>query len=133
MARIPRPYNIRVAHKPKFTLRCLLSIVKGKDKPEDRPGAVYNINCSDCQATYIGETSRNITTRLNEHKRATKKGDLKNNLAEQHLLKTSHIIDWDSATCLTYGTDYYQRIARERWLTNVEQTALNRCQPLSAP
>ena len=76
IASILRPYNIRVAHKPIFTLRPLLTKVKGKDKPEERPGAVYKIHCSDCQATYIGETGRNLTTRLTEHKRATKKGDL---------------------------------------------------------
>ena len=65
IACILRLYNIQVAHKPMFTLRHLLTNVKGKDKPEDRPGAVYKINCSDCQATYIGETGRNLTTRLN--------------------------------------------------------------------
>ena len=85
IARILRPYNIRVAHKPIFTLRRLLIHVKGKDKPKDRPGAVYKTHCSDCQATYIGETGRNLTTRLTEHKRATKKGDLNNNIAEHHL------------------------------------------------
>ena len=90
------------------------------------------IKCFDCQATYIGETGRNLTTRLNEHKRATKKGDLNNNIAEHHL-KISHIIDWDSAKCLTYSTDYYQRITLECWFTNLEQTALNRSQPLPAP
>ena len=37
IARILRPYSIRVAHKPVFTLRRLLTNVKGKDKPEDRP------------------------------------------------------------------------------------------------
>ena len=74
----------------------------------------------------------NLTTRLTEHKRATKKGDLNNNIAEHHL-KTNHAIDWDSATCLTYSTDYYQRITLESWFTNLEQTALNRCQPLPAP
>ena len=135
IARILRPYirvYIRVAHKPIFTLRRLLTHVKGKDKPEERPGAVYKIHCSDCQATYIGETGRNLTTRLTEHKRATKKGDLNNNIAEHHL-KTNHAIDWDSATCLTYSTDYYQRITLESWFTNLEQTALNRCQPLPAP
>ena len=69
---------------------------------------------------------------LTEHKPATKKGDLNNNIAEHHL-KTNHAIDWDSATCLTYSTDYYQRITLESWFTNLEQTALNRCQPLPAP
>ena len=131
IAHIVRPCNIRVAHKPMFSLRRLLTNVKDKDESEDRPGAVYKITCSDCQATYIGETGRNLTTRLNKHKQATKKGDLNNNIAEHHL-KTSHTIDWDSATCIAYSTDYYQRITLESWFTNLEQTALNRCQPLPA-
>ena len=85
IARILRPYNIRVAHKPMFTLRRLLTNVKDKDEPEGRSEAVHKIKCSDCQATFIGETGRNLNTRLNEHKRATKKGDLNNNIAEHHL------------------------------------------------
>ena len=74
IARILRPYNIRVAHKPIFTLRRLLTRVKGKDKPEDRPGAVYKIHCSDCQATYIGETGRNLTTSTNRTQTSYEKG-----------------------------------------------------------
>ena len=62
---------------------------------------------ADCLATYIGETGRNLTTRLNERKRATKKGDLSNNISDHHLVKTSHTIDWDSATCVTYSIDNY--------------------------
>ena len=64
IARIIQPYNIRVAHKPITTLRRLLANVKDKDKPEDRQGAVYEIKCCDCQATYIGEGGRNLSTRL---------------------------------------------------------------------
>ena len=88
-----------------FTLGHLLTNVKDKDKPEDRPGAVYNIKCSDCRATYIGETGRSLTMWLNECKRATKKDDLNTNIAEHHL-KTSHTIHWDSATCVAYSTNY---------------------------
>ena len=72
-----------------FTLLRLLTIVKDKDELEDTPGAVCRIKCSDCQATYIDETHRNLTMWLNEHKQATKKGDLNSNIAE-HYLKTSH-------------------------------------------
>ena len=107
-----QPYNIRVAHKPITTLRRLLTNVKDKDKPENRLGAVYKIKCCDCQASYIDETGRNLSTRLTEHKRATKIGDVNNHIAEQFKdhLKTKHQIDWDSATCITYSTDYYQRL-----------------------
>ena len=56
-----------------LTLRRLLTNVKDQDEPEDRPGAVYNIKCSDCQVTYVGKTGRKLTARLTEHKRATKR------------------------------------------------------------
>ena len=123
---------VRVAHKPITTLRQLLTNVKDKDEPNDRQGAVYKIKCCDCQATYIGETGRNLNTRLTEHKRATRNGDLNNNIAEHHL-QTDHRIDWDSAECVIYSTDYYQRLTLESWFTNLEQTPLNRCQQLPAP
>ena len=105
IARILQPYNICVAHKPITTLRQLLTNVKDKDKPEDRQGAVYKIKCCDCQASYIGETGRNLSTRLTEHKRATKNGDINNHIAEHHL-KMKHQTDWDSVICITYSTDY---------------------------
>ena len=127
-----QPYNIRVAHKPITTLRRLLTNVKDKDKPEDRQGAVYKIKCCDCQASYIGETGRNLSTRLTEHKRATRNGDVNNHIAEHHL-KTKHQIDWDSPTCITYSSDYYYRLTLQSWFTNLEQTPLNRNQQLPAP
>ena len=117
IARILQPYNIRVAHKPITTLRHLLTNVKDKDEPNNRQGAVYKIKCSDCQASYIGETGRNLKTRLTEHKRATRNGDVNNHIAEHHRL-TNHTIDWDSAQCVTYSTNYFQRLTLESWFTN---------------
>ena len=130
---ILQPFNIRcVAHKPTTTLRQLLTYVKDKDEPKNRQGAVHKISCSDCHASYIGETGRNLSTRLTEHKRATRKGDVNNHIAEHHRL-TNHTIDWDSVQCLICSTNYFQRLTLESWLTNLEQTPLNRCQPLTAP
>ena len=45
-------------------------------------------------------------------KRATRNGDINNHIAEHHL-QTKHQIDWDSATCITYSTDYYQRLSKD--------------------
>ena len=132
ISRILKLFIIRVAHKPITTLRQLLTTVKDKDEPRNRQGAAHKINWSDCHASYIGESGRNLTTRLTEHKRATRKVDINNHIAEHHRL-TNHTIDWDSAQCLTYSTNYFQRLTLESWFTNLEQTPLNRCQPLPAP
>ena len=121
-----QPHGNRVAHKPITTLRQLLTNVKDKVEPKDRQEAVYKIKCCDCPATYVGETGRNLNTRLTEHRRATKNGDNKNNIAEHHL-QTDHRIDWDSAECISFSTDYYQRLTLESWFTNLEQ-----CQQLPA-
>ena len=96
-----------------------------------RQGAVYKIKCCDCQASYIGETGRNLNIRLTEHKRATKNGDVNNHIVEHHL-HTNHRFDWDSAECVTYSTGYFKRLTLESWFTNLEQTPLSRCQQLPA-
>ena len=86
---------------------------RDKYEPNDRQGAV-NINkikCFNCQATYIGETGRNLSKRLTVNNRETRNGDLNNNIAEHHL-QTKHRIDWDYAECVIYSTDYYQRLTR---------------------
>ena len=89
IARILQPYNIRVAHKPITTFRRLLTNFKDKANPEDIQEAVYKIKCCDCQASCIGEIGRNLSTRLTEHKRATRNGDVNNHIAEHHL-QTKH-------------------------------------------
>ena len=121
ISHILQPFNNCVAHKPYTILRQLLTHVKDKDDPRNRKGAVYKISCSDCRVSYIGETSKNLTTRLTERKRAKRKRDVNNHIAEHHRL-TNHTIDWDSAQCLTYSTNYFQRLTLESWFTNLEQT-----------
>ena len=79
IARILKPYNICVAHRPIPTLQKVLTNVKDKDQPKDRRGAVYKIKCCDCQATYIGETGRNLNTTLTEDRRVMRGGDINNN------------------------------------------------------
>ena len=45
----------------------------------------------------------------------------------EHHLQMKHPNNWDSATCTTYSTDYYQWLTLESWCTctNLEQTPLN--------
>ena len=83
------------------------------------------------RTAYMPKTD-GLNTRLTEHKRATRNGDVNNHIAVHHQL-TNHNIDWDSAQCLTYSINYFQRLTLESWYTNLAQTPLNRCQQLPAP
>ena len=57
-----------------------------------RSNVVYHIHCS-CGSNYIGETARNLLTRLNEHNPSSKK--CKNTDVTNHLYKNSdHKIDF---------------------------------------
>ena len=67
--------------------------------------------CCDCQASFIGETGRNLSTRLTEHKRAMRNGDVNNHIAEHHL-KTKHQIDWDMYNVFyrLLSTSYFRKL-----------------------
>ena len=47
-----------------------------------RSKVVYKIVCPGCNASYVGQTSRHLTTRLNEH--LTRKGPVKEHLETCH-------------------------------------------------
>ena len=59
------------------------------------------IKCCDCQATYIGETGRNLSTQLTVHQRAKRNGDVNDHIAK-HQLQTTDQIHWHSVTCRHY-------------------------------
>ena len=51
-------------------------------------------------------------------------------------VKINFQIDWDSATCIMYSTDFYQQLTLESWFTNLEQMPRHQiivCQQFPAP
>ena len=49
---------------------------------EDRNNAVYQLNCKDCEAVYVGETKRTLNIRAEEHITAIKSPSKKSHTAE---------------------------------------------------
>ena len=87
--KILRPYNLRLGSKPTNTLKIKLCILKDKISDEDKTNCVYQISCGECPAQYIGQTSRELKTRVKEHQRAVASFD-PNSLIYQHLQETDH-------------------------------------------
>ena len=75
--------GVETAFTSKPTLRSLLTQVKSKIPIENKVGVIYEIPC-ECGAVYVGETGRNLKTRVEEHQKAVKKGDMNNALSCYH-------------------------------------------------
>ena len=61
-----------------------------------KSSVVYKFQCAGCEASYIGETSRHLSTRIDEHLRKDK-----NSHVFKHLLGSQQCKDTVSADCFS--------------------------------
>lgn len=81
--------------KPAFyTINSLKKfLINNKQKtPQMARNGVYQLKCSDCDATYIGQTGRSFTDRIKEHERSWRLGKEDSAFA-QHLTTEGHAFD----------------------------------------
>ena len=60
LQRILRSHKIRSTFYTKNTLRKLLCKPKDRVAAEDKNNFVYEIDCSNCEAVYFGESKRSL-------------------------------------------------------------------------
>ena len=77
-------------------------IKRGKDKVSkaDMKEVVYKIDCSDCDATYIGQTKRHLNTRIKEHRNNIKLHTSNQNVISKHRNELLHDFKWTSLNIL---------------------------------
>ena len=109
--RILHKHGIRVFHTAPLQLHHLLTSHKDRQDPLRRPG-VYRIPCQ-CGKVYIGETGRDLTTRINEHKAHGRKGELEKSSIIKHSHTEDHQINWSQAELITSIERWYPRRIRE--------------------
>ena len=74
--------------------------VKDTAPLEKRAGVVYQLPCSECESSYIGETKRPLETRLREHKTAIKRGEVQMSAVAEHAWTNQHKPLWGNARVL---------------------------------
>ena len=89
-ARLLRPFNIDVAHKPSRKLRSYFTKHKDKTAITETNNAIYMIPCGDCSQRYIGQTSKKIETRITEHKKRYKTTRSQITTSNTHIRQLSH-------------------------------------------
>ena len=80
---------------------------KDKPDPSNRAG-VYRIHC-ECGKVYIGETGRNLPTRLKEHRAHGCRGDFEKSSIVKHSHIKDHQIDWQAPQLITPINSWHTR------------------------
>ena len=89
------PLGIRTSFQPTNTLRQVLVCPKDPVPKENRSGVIYQIPCSRCLQTYIGQTGRTLGQRLKEHQRAVRDRNTSTSSLVDHICSTGHLVDWN--------------------------------------
>jgi len=98
------------------TLNNLGGFVKvHKDKVETyaNNNVVYKISCNDCEASYVGQTKRQLKTRVNEHFRNISSTSANPSVITEHTLQMSHSFDWKNVKILDTERNYFKRSISE--------------------
>ena len=75
LQRIFRSHKIRSTFCTENTLLKLLCKPRDRVATEDKNIIVYEIDCSNCEAVYFGESRRSLKSRTDEHKRSVRNCD----------------------------------------------------------
>ena len=126
--RVLRGYGITTAMKPYENIRKM--VVHPKDKIEDskKCECIYKIPCHNCSSVYIGETGREFSTRLKEHRkevddlsqrkvtRAERKwsqSEMNKSAVTDHAMYNNHVINWKDACVVASESDEKTRRIKE--------------------
>jgi hypothetical protein len=122
-ARLLTPFNIGIGHRPDATIRSKYMQPKDPLPLMDNSSLVYKINCSNCAANYIGETSKKLGSRLHEHKLAIRRSDPLSQISK-HIIENNHNFAFDEAQIIGRSTTHMGRLLQEAW--HSDERSINR-------
>ncbi|XP_018361974.1 PREDICTED: uncharacterized protein LOC108760480 [Trachymyrmex cornetzi] len=111
-----------------FSLNKMDGIIKAQKDVlphESRKNVVYKINCKDCNASYVGQTSRKLKTRINEHKNDINRKNGNMSVISEHRLQFQHEFDWSNTEILDDERYYGKRMVSEMLNIKMQDNGLN--------
>ncbi|KYM96993.1 hypothetical protein ALC62_12327, partial [Cyphomyrmex costatus] len=116
--------EIKIAYKPINSLNQIIKLGKDKLDKFNNTNVVYKIDCLNCDCSYVGQTKRNLKTRIKEHKADLKKLQNKS-VVSKHQIEYNHTMDWDNVHILDNEPSYIKRSISEMIFIKKQLNGLN--------
>ncbi|KYN08288.1 hypothetical protein ALC62_00718, partial [Cyphomyrmex costatus] len=116
--------EIKIAYKPINSLNQIIKLGKDKLDKFDNTNVVYKIDCLNCDRSYVGQTKRNLKTRIKGHRADIKKLHNKS-VVSKHQMECNHTMDWDNVHILDNEPSYMKRSISEMIFIKKQLNGLN--------
>ena len=79
----------------------------------------------DCNATYVGQTKRQVKTKMHEHQSDINRNSTPS-VISSHKIETNHEFDWGEVKILDKEQSYYKRLTSEMIYIKKQNHGLNK-------
>ena len=90
-----------------------------------KTNVVYQLSCDNCQNTYIGETRKLLSERVNQHAAAVNNKN-KLSLIYKHCHGNNHLINLNNPKILIHNNNVRARRFLESFFTSYHRSTINR-------
>ena len=126
-------YFWKPVFKPFLTIGRFLPFLKDQINHNEKSNLVYKVSCQNCAFVYIGQTKRDLKSRIKEHQRTIKFQRPEKSALCQHSMENDHLIDWSEVKILKGEREYLKCLFTESWCINEKPQVPNRNDGLSFP
>ncbi|XP_071644559.1 uncharacterized protein [Temnothorax longispinosus] len=86
---------------------------------------VYKIFFRNCDASYVGQTGRQLKTRISEHRNHINRNGSSHSVITDHRIQNDHDFDWDGVEILDHERFYHKRLISEVLYIRQQRHSLN--------
>jgi hypothetical protein len=97
---ITNKFNVKLALFSLNKLSRFIKVQKDVLSNNLKKNVVYKIMCKDCDASYVGQTSRKLKTRITEHRNHINWNTNNHFVIAEHRLNCNHDFDWENIKIL---------------------------------
>jgi len=86
---------------------------------------VYKLCCKNCDASYVGQTSRQLKTRISEHRNHINRNTTTQSVINEHRLQFNHNFDWEDVKILDSERFLGKRLVSEMTFIKKQKNGTN--------
>ena len=112
--------------KPVKTIGNIHTSPKDPIAEHEKSRLVYKIPCADSEFVNVGQTKRDLKSRVAQHERAVKNAEPEKSALCEHLMLFDNRINWKECTVLKYVNSYDRQLIAESWFINAHTNLIKR-------